>query len=187
MVVPSGTKIVGVDLAGRETNPSGFAVLSGGRLRTVLIYSDEDIENLCVSERPDLVAIDAPLSLPKCGSLRKADTSLIKRGFRVLPPTFGGMKSLTERGMRLAGELRTKGVRIIEIHPRTSGVILFGKAIRRVWVRELEKRGVRFAKGTSEHEIDAAIAALTGALHLQGKTEGVGDASEGIIVIPCGF
>jgi len=181
------TKVIGIDLAGRETNPSGFAVISDGRLRTGLIYSDEEIENLCAQERPDVVAIDAPLSLPERGGLREADASLIKRGFRVLPPALGGMKSLTERGMRLTSELRAKGVKVIEIHPRTSGTVLFGKPLRQTWVRELEKCGVRLAEGASEHEIDAAIAALTGVLHLWGKTEEVGEAREGVIVIPRGF
>ena len=179
-------KVIGIDLAGRETNPSGFAVISDKGVRTRLIHSDEEIENLCARERPDVVAIDAPLSLPERGGLRKADASLIERGFRVLPPALGGMKSLTERGIRLASRLRAKGVRVIEIHPRTSGIILFCNPLRRAWVRELEKRGLRLTEDVSEHEIDAAIAALTGVLHLQGKTEEVGEPREGAIVIPRG-
>jgi len=187
LLMRPGVRVVGIDLAGREKNPSGLAVISDRGLRTGLIYSDEEIRNLCAQERPDVVAIDAPLSMPKRGGLREADASLIKRGFRVLPPALGGMKSLTERGMRLASELRAKGVKVIEIHPRTSGIVLFGKPSRRAWVRELEKCGLRLAEGASEHEIDATIAALTGALHLRGETEEVGETREGAIVIPRGF
>lgn len=185
--LPPLGRVVGIDLAGRGENPSGFAVISDRGLRTGLIYSEKEIEDLCVRERPDVVAVDAPLSLPKRGGLRKADASLIKRGFRLLPPALGGMKALTERGMCLANELRGKGMRVIEIHPRTSGIILFGKSTRKAWGRELEKCGLKLVRGVSEHEIDAAIAALTGMLRLQGKTEEVGEAREGVIVIPRGF
>jgi hypothetical protein len=177
-------KIIGIDLAARATNPSGFAVLSDHRINMRLIHSDEEIVEICVRERPILIAIDAPLSLPKHGNLRKADASLIERGLRVFPPTFAGMRSLTERGIRLADMLRAKGLRVIEIHPRTSGVLLFKTPDRHQWVTKLGERGVKLDEGASEHEIDAAIAALTGALYIQKKTEEVGEAEEGTIVIP---
>lgn len=179
-------KVLGLDLAGIDTNPSGFALLSNRRFRTGLIYSDDEIIELCAKNRPEVVAIDAPLSLPKSGSLRKADALLIGRGYRVLPPTLGGMRALTERGIRLADRLRTKAFGVIEIHPRTSGKILFGTQERRDWLFELKQQGWSIDARISEHEVDAAIAALTGALKLWGKTEEVGTPTEGIIIIPRG-
>ena len=179
-------KIIGIDLAGRATNPSGFALLSGRKISTRLVYSDGEIVELCVGERPALIAIDAPLSMPKRGNLRKADASLIKRGLRVFPPTFAGMRLLTERGVHLAGKLRTKGLQVIEIHPRTSGALLFKTPDRRRWVTKLNKKGMKLKKSASEHEIDAVLAALTGALYLKKKTEEVGAADEGTIIIPRG-
>lgn len=177
-------KVVGIDLAGRANNPSGFALFSDRGLDVRLVYSDEEMIELCERERPVLIAIDAPLSLPRRGNLREADASLIKRGLRVFPPTFSGMRSLTERGMRLANEFRAKKFRVIEIHPRTSGVILFKSQDRRRWIDELGKRGWRLKGDESEHEVDATVAALTGVLHIQKKTEEVGAAKEGTIVIP---
>jgi len=177
-------KVIGVDLAGRPTNPSGFALLSDQKVGTRLVYSDKEIAELCTRERPTLVAIDAPLSLPLRGNLRAADRELIKRGLRVFPPTFAGMRSLTERGVSLAAELRTKNLEVIEIHPRTSGVLLFKTPDRDRWVTKLRKKGVKLKGSISEHEIDAAMAALTGTLHLQKKTEEVGNSKEGTIVIP---
>jgi len=88
--------------------------------------------------------------------------------------------------MRLAGMLRAKGLRVIEIHPRTSGVLLFKTSDRRRWVNKLSEKGIKLKEDASEHEIDAALAALTGALHLGGKTEEVGAAEEGTIIIPRG-
>lgn len=177
-------KVIGVDLAGRPTNPSGFALLSDQKISTRLVYSDEEIVELCTRERPALIAIDAPLSLPRHGNLRTADSELIRRGLRVFPPTFAGMLSLTERGINLATDLRTKNTQVIEIHPRTSGVLLFKTPDRRRWMTKLWEKGVKLKENASEHEIDAAMAALTGALHIQKKTEEVGGAEEGTIVIP---
>lgn len=178
-------KVVGIDLAGTSNNPTGFAYLQRREFKTELIYRDDEIIELCRHLSPAVVAIDAPLSLPEKGNLRSADVSLIRRGLRVFPPTFGGMRSLTSRGICLASSLRAMGFKVIEVHPRTSGVILFGKADKAVWSKELRKRGWKLEK-VSEHEIDAAIAALTGWLWLKGKFEEVGEPKEGTIVIPLG-
>ena len=179
-------KVFGIDLAGRESNPSGFASLSGRRFETKLVYSDDEIIETCARERPSVVAIDAPFSLPKRGNLREADSLLIKRGYRVFPPTFAGMRSLTERGMRLAEELGAKKIKVIEIHPRTSGLLLFKTPTRERWVTELKKRGWQLVGELGKHEIDAILAALTGALFLGKKTEAVGAAGEGVIIVPLG-
>jgi len=179
-------KVIGLDLAGVPKNPSGFARLSNNEFQTSLIYSDNEILEQCTRSDVKLVAIDAPLSLPQQGKLRQADTLLIKRGFRVFPPTFASMRSLTERGIRLADALRAKDLQVIEIHPRTSGMLLFKTSDRSRWVVKLKKNGMKLKENASEHEIDAALAALTGALHLKGKTEEVGEASEGTIIIPRG-
>lgn len=177
-------KVAGIDLAGLATNPSGFAISEGRKLKTQLTYSDEQIIDLCIMTKPNLVAIDAPLSFPRRGNLRKADLSLIKRGLRVFPPTFGGMRSLTERGIRLAKKLRAKKISVIEVHPRTSGLVLFKTKDRARWMAKLKRKGFSIVGCESRHEIDAAMAAVTGILHLKRKTEEVGARREGTIVIP---
>lgn len=177
-------KLIGIDLAGKESNPTGFAVLSGKSLRTTSLYSDDEIISSCVRERPTLIAIDAPLSMPRKGNLRKSDLTLIERGLRVLPPTLGGMRELTERGMRIAGGLRRRGLRVIEVHPRTSGIMALGTDRRERWVEKLRRKGFRVGEIKSKHEIDAALAAVTAWLHASGRTEMVGNEGEGIIVIP---
>ena len=176
-------KTVGIDLAGLCTNPSGFAVLSNRRIQTQLVYPNEEIIELCLQNRAEVVAVDAPLSRPKCGNLRKADRVLISRGYRVLPPLFGGMRSLTERGEFLIKKLREERIDVIEVHPTTSGKILFDTPNRKGWIGGLEKLGFRL-KEKSEHEVDASMAAFTAALYLMGKTEKVGNTEEGEIIIP---
>ena len=178
--------VIGLDLAGTPKNPSGFALLFGRKIETKFLYPDAEIVEQCVRSRPRVVAIDAPLSLPRQGGFRSADKQLVERGLRVFPPTFAGMKKLTARGIRLAGEMRSQGLHVIEIHPRTSGVILFGTADRTKWVSKIRRKGWQLKLGRSEHEIDAAVAALTGMLWLKKKIEEIGDRGEGTIIIPCG-
>lgn len=178
--------VVGLDLAGLPSNPTGFALLSNRKFKTGLVHYDEEIFELFSRRRSTLAAIDAPLSLPIKGNLRQADRLLIKRGLRVFPPTFAGMKKLTDRGILVAAELRKMEIRVIEVHPRTSGVILFGTAERKEWLKRLRKKGLMVGRDLSEHEADAIMAALTGGLYLKGSTEEVGTFDEGAIVIPCG-
>jgi len=165
--------IVGLDLAGSEKRPTGVAFLDQ-KLQTCILFTDEEILSACGGVK--LVAIDAPLSLPRKGGLREGDKKLIRMGFRVFPPLFSGMKSLTRRGMRLAAKLRGE-TKVIEIHPRTSGLILFRTDERSEWLRRIRK--IYPLRSPSEHEIDAVLAALTGKLHLEGKTRKVGN-----IIIP---
>jgi predicted nuclease with RNAse H fold len=177
-------RIVGIDLAGLDANPSGFALLERRRFTTQNLYTDEELLDRCEASRPAVVAIDAPLSLPRRGGLREADLSLIKRGFRVFSPKFGSMRSLTKRGSALAKKIRKMGIKVIEVHPRTSGLLLFGTAERKKWMKKLKQLGFKFDGGGSRHEVDAALAALTGLLYLKGKVEKVGRPEEGIIIIP---
>ncbi|KXB05078.1 hypothetical protein AKJ48_00435 [candidate division MSBL1 archaeon SCGC-AAA261O19] len=175
-------KVIGIDLAGKETNPTGMAVLTEEDLSVSTLGSDDEILSECKDNHPDVVAIDAPLNFPVEGSFREADSELISRGHRVLPPSLGGMKFLTERGIRLAEELREQGFEVIEIHPRTSGKILFETPDREEWIRELEKHGWKLGEDVSEHEVDAALTALTGLLYLKGEFEKVGEKEEEIII-----
>jgi hypothetical protein len=57
--------VVGIDLAGSRRRPTGVCLLRGLRAHTHIAFSDEDILNLVHQAQPDLVPIDAPLSLPK--------------------------------------------------------------------------------------------------------------------------
>jgi len=174
----------GVDLAAKPTRPTGLAILSRDLLATFTLRADREILDLLQAERPDVVAIDAPLSMPEGEYLREADREMIRMGLRVLPPGLGPMRALTERGIRLARELRSRGFSVIEVHPRSSAKILGVPCTKqgilealRSFLGSVEVEGLR-----NRHEVDAGFAALTGLLHLAGKTEIVG--GPGGIVIP---
>jgi len=57
--------VVGLDLAGVEGRPTGLCVLDYMKAETSLVYTDEEILKRIKGIRPEIVAIDAPLSLPK--------------------------------------------------------------------------------------------------------------------------
>lgn len=183
-------KIIGIDLAGKEENLTGFCVLCNNQIDLKTLCSDAEIIEAVKKIEPSLIAVDAPLSLPKgrcclekdckCavgGHFRKAEREIRSYG-RVLPLTFRGMKMLTLRGIELARELR-KDYQVIETHPRTSQKMLGFKDLK-----EDLSRFFKLPGDATGHELDAALAAVTGFLYLKGCVLELGDPEEGTIVVP---
>jgi hypothetical protein len=179
---------LGIDLAGKQRNPTGWATLTKGAIKAGEIYTDKEIIDLVRREAPVLTALDAPLSLPKKGILRKADKEMIKRGYRVFPPRIPAMEKLTLRALKLVKELQMAGFKVIEVHPASTRKAL--NLPRKDW-RNIQTMLIQIGlKGDIElrvltpHEIDAVIAALTAHLHLKGKTVKIGNNTEGYIIVP---
>jgi hypothetical protein len=59
--------VIGIDLAASSRTPSGWALLKGNAVETLLVYTDSEILENIVRNKPALIAIDAPLSLPEKG------------------------------------------------------------------------------------------------------------------------
>lgn len=182
--------IMGIDLAAKPSNPTGLALLENLKVSTWHLFTDEEIVTETIKHAPTLTAIDAPLSLPigKREYMRRVDKDMHKKGYPVLPPRFRSMRKLTLRAEKMALQLRKEGIAVIEVHPASTRKAL--KMPRKDW-ESIQKTLMRFGlKGDVErrsltpHEIDAAIAALTGYLHLKGKAELIGDTREGYIVVP---
>ena len=53
--------IIGLDLAGVETRPTGFCLLEDLIAETCLLYTDREIIQKATECNPALIAIDAPL------------------------------------------------------------------------------------------------------------------------------
>lgn len=172
-------KTIGIDLAALEKNASGLAVFEDFKVETNIIFKNSDIIEKVVLERPEIVAIDAPLSFPKSMTgFRSCEKKIIKMGFSLYPPTFKHMQTLTMRGMGLAAIFKERGFGVIEVHPKTSMKILNIYSIE-----DLKRLGIRLEKeDISEHELDAVVAAYTGFLNLNKKTRTI--ENEGSIVIP---
>ena len=179
---------IGIDLSASEQKPTGWAIIEKRRVKATQFHTDEEIIRKTVKANPSIVAIDAPLTFPKQGMLRQADRQMYKLGYPVFPPLFRTMQKLTERGVKISEILRLKGLEVIEVHPASSRKALSmptkdWRKIQAVF-RHIGLRGEHEKRVLTRHEIDAVTAALTGLLYLEGKTRLVGDAAEGIIVVP---
>ncbi len=182
------TIIVGTDLAGEAANPTGWALPKNKAISAYQLYNNEEILKRSTDCRPHLIAVDAPLSLPKKGVMRKADREMHKRGYPVFPPRFPAMEKLTLRAIRMVQEITRRGFNVIEVHPTSTRKALKmptkdWEKIQTVFLR-IGLEGDLKTRILTTHEIDAVTAALTGHLHLQRKTELIGDEEEGYIVVP---
>ncbi|MEM4713161.1 MAG: DUF429 domain-containing protein [Candidatus Bathyarchaeia archaeon] len=180
--------IIGIDLAGKEKNPTGLAILRNKSVETCLICTNKEIFEKVIRVNPKIVAIDAPLKLPKNGIFRKADKKLIKNGYRVFPPGLPAMKTLTRRAIRLNRLITEAGIQTIEVHPTSTRKALGMPTKDWKVIQNILKRiglvGSLSKHPLTPHEIDAITAALTGYLYMKGLAESVGDREEGYIVIP---
>jgi predicted nuclease with RNAse H fold len=180
--------IIGIDLAGSPKNPTGWALWKDKAIKADLVYTDEEILESVLSHNPSIIAIDAPLRLPKEGILRKADKEMIKRGYRVFPPGLPAMKKLTLRAIKINTLILEKGYKTIEVHPTSTRKALsmplkdWGKI--QTILKTIGIGGEIQTRPLASHEIDAATAALTAYLHIKNQTEAIGDEEEGFIIIP---
>ncbi len=204
---------LGIDLTSAEAKPSACLGLDN---QLNLIYfgflnGDSDIQQVVNKYEFELIAIDAPLSLPKglccleesCSCQprakvkgRNCERELARLG---IPCYFTTKKSIIKamvyRGIRLKTELEAIGYKVIEVYPYASKLRLFGKPIP----PKLRPGGLTFLKqricqllpsitayidGFNHDMCDAAIAAYTAFLCTRGKTELCGEPEEGTICLP---
>lgn len=196
-------KIVGIDLAGVETKPTGFCILDENlNTKTSVLFLDEEIIGT-EKVKPDVISIDAPLALPKgrcclrnsckCrkyGHFRECDRELARMGIKFFPITLGPMRKLTLRGIDLKKRFEKKGFKVIESFPGSIQDIL--KMPRKQ--RGLEKlrsalidyglKGDVNKKRITDHELDAITSALVGKMHLEGNYLAIGNPEEILMILP---
>lgn len=177
-------KFVGIDLAGTAKHFTGFCILTVQDFKdkfaeTKLLNTDNEIIEETKKAKPEIVAIDAPLSKGK----RKCDYDL--KIYGALPLTLKSMEILAERGIKISNELRKENFNVIEVFATASAKILgFYNKRKEAEQKELMKmvKGIN-KKLLKKHEIDAIFCAITAYLHHIGKTMEVGDEN-GKIIIP---
>jgi len=181
--------IIGIDLAGMEKNPSGICIIEGDNILLKTSYTDKEIIETVQTSLPELIVIDAPLSLPRgrcclekecvCasgGHFRQCEVEIRRYG-PVLPLNFRGMKMLTMRGISLKEKL--EGYTLLETHPRTVQKML-GITDLIQYVKDRFELDVK----PSAHELDGFLAALTGLSYLEDCYMELGDPQEGTIILP---
>ncbi len=204
---------LGIDLTSTEAKPSACLGLDRALhlIYSGFLYQDSDILGVVGRYGFEVVAIDAPISLPaglccleeSCSCQprsgvkgRSCERELARLG---IPCYFTTKKSIIKamvyRGIRLKAELESMGYVVIEVYPYASKVRLWGKPIppkpKPVGLAFLKQHISRllpniapYIDGFNHDMCDAAIAAYTAYLHYQGKTELCGEPGEGAICLP---
>ena len=180
--------IIGIDLAGKPENPTGWAAWENKKVKASLLYMDNQMLEAITQSKPEVIAVDAPFSLPKSGILRKADREMIKNGYRVFPPRLPAMKALTMRAMKLNRLIAEKGFKTIEVHPTSTckalNIPLKDWEKIQTALTQIGLEGDLKVRTLTPHEVDAVIAALTAYLYMRNQTEALGDEEEGYIIVP---
>lgn len=190
--------VLGVDLAGSDRRPTGMCLLYRDyACRCWIVYRDVDIILAALAYLPRVIAIDAPLTLPRGRKslttrepihFRSCDLELRRRGIRFFPITLGPMRTLTARGMLLKKDLKELGFNVIEVYPGGAqdvwGLPRKSKDLNMLidGLRSLGLRGLRM--DMTGDEADAATCALVGLLYIDKRYEALGDVDEGQIIMP---
>jgi len=185
--------VIGLDLAGSEKRPTGLCIIEKMNVKTDLVFSDEEIIQKIEKLKPNIIAIDAPLSLPEGRKtieertdihLRECDKELLRRRIKFFPITLGPMRKLTDRGIKLKRKLESDGFKVIEVYPGGAQDILNiprkQQGLDKLR-KGLEKLGIKgLTKNMNDHELDAVTCAYVGKLYLEEKTETLG--KKGIVM-----
>ncbi len=190
--------VVGIDLAGSPKRNTGVCTIKGRAISSwSTLFSDEEILEYVRREKPDLIAVDAPLHLPpgrksiddRNGEhFRPCDRELLKRGIRFFPITLGPMRLLTKRGMLLKKKFQRMGCEVIEIYPgaaqdvwkinrKQGGLPQLRRGLERLGLIGLDRK-------MNGDELDAVTGAAVGRLFLKGQAEVLGNFRQGAIVLP---
>ena len=205
--------LLGIDLSASSKRPSAFAVIDGQVKLSLLdsFNTTDQLLGLLEIHQPSVIAIDAPLYLPlgldcleeshMCSPTlaqkgRTAEHQLARMRIGCFFTTKRSIvKTLIYRGLELYRELVERGYKVIEVYPYATKVLLFGDKIP----PKHSAQGLAFLKEKLSHLIDgldpyidqlnhdacdALLAAYTGCLHEENRTNLLGVAEEGYIVVP---
>jgi predicted nuclease with RNAse H fold len=173
--------------------------------------TDSDIVSVVDLYSPEVVAIDAPLSLslglsrldedlPCLISTKKKGRACERELAQLGIPCYftterSIIKKMVCRGIELKNRLCHGGSKVIEVYPYASKVRLFGKHIPRkttplgtAFLREHLKNMLpsleRHLTLLDHNLCDAAMAAYTASLYCRDNADAVGNEQEGLIFIP---
>ncbi len=192
--------IVGIDYGNKYAGTTVICYNSANKVRFVESHKNSDADSFILSElafiQPDIIMIDAPLSLPGVYWLgtgyndhffRKCD-----REMNAMSPMFlGGM---TARAMGLKTRMNGMGSKLIETYPKMLVQLLNlpeGNYKKKNASPEdfvdylIQPLGVRINKGqvSSWHHIDALLAFYSGIRHLEKRSLVFGAWEEGEVFV----
>jgi hypothetical protein len=192
------TIVVGIDLAGSPKRDTGICLMQNKKIvKYATLHEDKEIIAFVKESTPQIIGIDAPLSLPPGRKslednngihLRECDRELTKRKIRFFPVTLGPMRMLTLRGLYLKKRFKRMGFDSIEIYPGATQDV-FGIPRKQYsmegLLKGLEGLGIKGLNHKMTHdELDAITGGFTAFLYLKGKAEILGTLKAGAIIIP---
>jgi predicted nuclease with RNAse H fold len=133
--------------------------------------------------------IDAPLSFPKTGMLRECERKLLKLGIKLFPSGAPFFRSIALRGMEIAEELRKNGIKVYEVYPYATRVLMGiasnSKKRTKRGLLEITREVGKILKvpNLTHDELDAVISALTVREFLSGRGF-VLSGEDGEIILP---
>ncbi len=173
-------RILGLDLSGSPKNPTGYAIVIDGMLVEYgIVHTDEEIEYIIRRLKPQIVVIDSPLSMSK--GFRDVDRELIKRGFRVLPPSWKGMRKLVSRALKIKDYCERRGIKILETHPRSALKNTKMNSIKDALSKHINLGDVVLEK-LSKDILDAIVCATVGWAYVNRNVEAI-VASDGKVFL----
>jgi len=168
--------------------------------------STVDLPILIADLRPDVIAIDSPPRFGD-GAPRKTECDIRKRGISLYQTPWQDEKKTRKfydwmrEGFKVFEASEAAGFRLFrgegyhraafEVFPYAVAVVLSGGLRPKGMTKQVWRRGVLASHGVeatglkSTDQVDAALAALTGLLALEGHVCWQGNPSEGVIVLPC--
>ncbi len=193
-------RVVGLDLAGSKNRTTGFCLMDENlHAKTKPLRTDKEILSETLGQEPEVVSIDAPLSLPTGRRslshrgpphFRACDLVLRRMKIRFFPVTLGPMRKLTARGMKMKKIFESKGLNVIESYPGSIQDIL-GMPRKQAGLEKLRAALVQYgAKGDvhrpdiTHDELDAITSAIVGKMYLEGNYLAIGDPGEGLMILP---
>lgn len=166
---------IGLDLSGTSKKKTAYAVLDCEKKLKFygFLKTDEEIVKYIAEVRPEVIAIDAPLTLPKRGKMRECDRAVRSLGIRIFPPLMKGMEKLTLRGIALSKRLKNMGFRVIEVFPGGAqdilGIARKSKGVEKLY-QGLSRLGLNIGEIPLDPDLlDAVTAAYTALMYFNRK------------------
>jgi predicted nuclease with RNAse H fold len=196
---------LGIDVAESRKGLDLVALDSGHRIVACRRRSTiADVSGAVTELEPDVICIDAPPSWAAGGRSRAAERQLRPLGIAAFAtptdpgdhPFYGWMRvgfAIFDAVATTHPRYRTGPVAgtAAEVFPHATAVLLAGRRRRPDESKSSFRRMVLVGRGVDDSHlrsldaVDAALAALTGMIALDGEVSSVGDPDEGVILLPC--
>ena len=194
--------LFGIDFGSKRSGNTVIAVFKNMRVDFLDVEKDADADTFILNAvehyKPEVIFIDAPLSLPgrytglkncKCYSYRHADVEL-----RAMSPMFLG--GLTARAIQIKDTCVAKGIRVYETYPKAQATKYdlqkLGYKGNKLALKLCAEKvadsmhpNIRLCRKeiVSWHHLDALLALVSAMCHEQGHGQVFGDPVEGQIYV----